>query len=165
MTGCSGWRNRSGRRRTSAGLAGVRRIGIPIAAGENTAGRFGFKTLIDAGAIDIAQPSVTKIGGIGEMLAVIDLCRASNVRVAPHSPYFGPGLIATLHIIGALVPEALVEVLWLDMEEHPFHDAVRPVDGRLKLPQTPGLGCEPDPYVLAHFTKGEVTRTMAGDRS
>ena len=31
-------------------------------------GGFGFKSLIDAGAIDIAQPSVTKIGGIGEML-------------------------------------------------------------------------------------------------
>lgn len=149
----------------SAGLAGIRHIGIPIAAGENTAGRFGFKTLIDAGAIDIAQPSVTKIGGIGEMLAVIDLCRAANIRVAPHSPYFGPGLIATLHIIAALAPEALVEVLWLDMEEHPFHDAVRSVGGRLKLPQTPGLGCEPDPYVLSHFTKGDVTRTTAGGRS
>jgi L-alanine-DL-glutamate epimerase-like enolase superfamily enzyme len=149
----------------SAGLAEIRRIGIPIAAGENTAGRFGFKALIEAGAIDIAQPSVTKIGGIGELLAVIDLCRAANIRVAPHSPYFGPGLIATLHVIAALAPEALVEVLWLDMEEHPFHDAVRPVGGRLKLPQTPGLGCEPDPYVLSHFTRGDVTRTTAGGRS
>ena len=62
------------------GLAAMRRFGIPIAAGENVAGRFGFKSLIDAGAIDIAQPSVTKIGGIGEMLAVIDLCRSQVSR-------------------------------------------------------------------------------------
>ena len=47
----------------------VRECGIPIAAGENAAGLFGFKSLIEAGALDIAQPSVTKIGGIGEMLA------------------------------------------------------------------------------------------------
>jgi D-galactarolactone cycloisomerase len=148
-----------------AGLAQTRRFGIPIAAGENVAGRFGFKSLIDAGAIDIAQPSVTKIGGVGEMLAVIALCRAANVTVAPHSPYFGPGLIATLHIIAALTPDALVEVLWLDMDAHPFHDAVTPVDGWLKVPQAPGLGCEPDPRVLERFTRGEVTMTTAGGRS
>ena len=67
---------------------------------------FGFKSLIEAGAIDIAQPSVTKIGGIGEMLRVIDLCRADGVEVVPHCPYFGPGFIATLHIIAALMEEA-----------------------------------------------------------
>ena len=147
-----------------AGLAEMRRFGIPIAAGENVAGRFGFKSLIDAGAIDIAQPSVTKIGGIGEMLAVIDLCRRFNLQVAPHSPYFGPGLIATLHVIAALTPKALVEVLWLDMEDHPFHDAVRPVNGRLQVPQAPGLGCDPDPAVLARYTRGEVRITTAGGR-
>jgi D-galactarolactone cycloisomerase len=149
----------------SAGLAGTRRFGIPIAAGENTAGRFGFKSLIDAGAIDIAQPSITKIGGVGEMLAVIELCRARGVQVVPHCPYFGPGLIATLHIIAALTPKALAEVLWLDMEAHPFHDAVTPVDGRLPVPQGPGLGCEPDPDILARYTRGEVSVTRAGGRS
>jgi D-galactarolactone cycloisomerase len=149
----------------SAGLAGIRRFGIPIAAGENTAGSFGFTGLIDAGAIDIAQPSITKIGGVGEMLAVIDLCRARGVTVTPHCPYFGPGFIATLHIVAALVPEALVEVLWLDLEAHPFHDAVTPVGGRLQVPQEPGLGCEPDPAVLARYTKGEPTVTRVGDRS
>jgi D-galactarolactone cycloisomerase len=149
----------------SAGLAGVRRFGIPIAAGENTAGRFGFKGLIDAGAIDIAQPSITKIGGVGEVLAVIDLCRARGVTVTPHCPYFGPGLVATLHIIAAVAPEALVEVLWLDMEAHPFHDAVTPVGGRLAVPQGPGLGCEPDPDILARYTRGEPTVTRAGVRS
>lgn len=136
------------------GLAQVRRRGIPIAAGENVAGAFGFKSLIEAGAIDIAQPSVTKIGGIGEMVRVIDLCRAHGVRVIPHSPYFGPGFIATLHIMAALIEEPLVEVLWLDMEANPFDPWVRAVDGRVKVPQGPGLGCEPDPAVLARFGSG-----------
>jgi L-alanine-DL-glutamate epimerase-like enolase superfamily enzyme len=148
-----------------AGLARTKRASVPIAAGENTAGRFGFKTLIDAGAIDIAQPSVTKIGGIGEMLAVIELCRRADVRVMPHCPYFGHGLIATVHIIAALAPDALVEVLWLDMEDHPFHDFVRPVGGRLAVPQAPGLGCEPDPAILERYTKGEVTVTRGGGQS
>lgn len=143
------------------GLASVRDCGIPIAAGENVAGVFGFKALIEAGAIDIAQPSVTKIGGIGEMLRVIALCDAHGVEVAPHSPYFGPGFVASVHIAAALVERPLVEVLWLEMEANPFDPWVRTENGKVKVPQGPGLGCEPDPGVLARYRSGEVTRIAA----
>ena len=143
------------------GLAQVRQRGIPIAAGENVAGVFGFKSLIGAGAIDIAQPSVTKIGGIGEMLRVISLCDAHGVAVAPHSPYFGPGLIATMHIAAALVEDPLVEVLWLDMEANPFDPWVRAESGRVRIPPGPGLGCDPDPEVVERYRVGDVVRTEA----
>lgn len=99
-----------------AGLASVRGQGIPVAAGENVAGLFGFKSLIEAGAIDIAQPSVIKLGGIGEMARIVHLCEAHGINVAPHSPYFGPGLVATLHVAVALLPDPLIEILWLQME-------------------------------------------------
>ncbi len=82
----------------AAGLASLRRHGIPLSAGENTAGLFGFKALIEAGAIDVAQPSVTKVGGIGEMIRVIRLCEAHGIAVVPHSPYLGPGFVATVHV-------------------------------------------------------------------
>ena len=147
------------------GLAGVRTRGIPIAAGENVAGVFGFKALIAAGAIDIAQPSVSKIGGIGEMLRVVALCDAHGVEVAPHSPYFGPGFIATLHVAAALVERPLVEVLWLEMEANPFDPWVRAENGRVRVPQGPGLGCEPDPDILARYRRGPVTRIEAGRHS
>jgi len=133
------------------GLAEVRRCGIPIAAGENVAGVFGFQALMDANAIDIAQPSVTKIGGIGEMLRVIELGRARDVQVTPHCPYFGPGFLASLHIIAALSDKPLVEVLWMDMEANPFDPWVKPVNGRIKVPQAPGLGCDPDPAIVARY--------------
>jgi D-galactarolactone cycloisomerase len=143
------------------GLAEIRRHGIPISAGENVAGVFGFQTLIDANAIDIAQPSVTKIGGVGEMLRVYELCGARGVQVTPHSPYFGPGFIASVHIIAALAEKPLVEVLWLDMEANPFDPWVRTHDGRVRVPQGPGLGCDPDPAVLARYRTGEVVITKA----
>ncbi|TDR93164.1 mandelate racemase/muconate lactonizing enzyme family protein [Enterovirga rhinocerotis] len=141
------------------GLARVRACGIPIAAGENTAGLHGFKALVEAGAIDIAQPSVTKIGGITEMLRVFAYCTAHGVTVTPHCPYFGPGFIASLHIISALAERPLVEVLWLEMEANPFDPWVKPVDGRVKLPPGPGLGCDPDPAIVERYTAGEVVRT------
>jgi D-galactarolactone cycloisomerase len=143
------------------GLASVRACGIPIAAGENTAGLFGFKSLIDAGAIDIAQPSVSKVGGVGEMVKVIHLCQAHGIEVTPHSPYFGPGFVATIHIAAALVEKPMIEVLWLDMEANPFDPWVRAVDGRVRVPDSAGLGCDPDPELLKRYAKGATTRTEA----
>ncbi len=133
------------------GLAQVRQCGIPIAAGENVAGVFGFEALMNANAIDIAQPSVTKIGGIGEMLRVIELGRERGVQVTPHCPYFGPGFLASLHVIAALIDPPLVEVLWMDMEANPFDPWVKPVNGKVKVPQGPGLGCDPDPAIVARY--------------
>jgi L-alanine-DL-glutamate epimerase-like enolase superfamily enzyme len=133
----------------------VRQRGIPIAAGENVAGPHGFQRLLEAGALDIAQPSVTKIGGIGEAMRVAAMCQMHGVQTVPHSPYFGPGFIATLHIAAALPSTPLIEVLWLDMEANPFDPWVRPRNGRVAVPQGPGLGCDPDPEVLARYRTGE----------
>ncbi len=145
----------------SAGLASLRRFGIPLSAGENTAGLFGFRALMEAGAIDIAQPSVTKVGGIGEMLQVFSLGRAHGVEVVPHCPYFGPGFVATVHLAAALAERPLIEVLWLDMEANPFDPWVRTKEGKVPVPAAPGLGCDPDPAVLARYTATEPTRTEA----
>lgn len=143
------------------GLASLRMYGIPLTAGENTAGLFGFRTLMEAGAIDKAQPSVTKIGGIGEMVQVFALARAHGIEVVPHCPYFGPGFIATLHIAAALAERPLIEVLWLEMEANPFDPWVRAKDGKVAVPTGPGLGCDPDPAVLARYTRAPPTRTEA----
>jgi D-galactarolactone cycloisomerase len=140
-------------------LADLRRYGIPIAAGENVAGLFGFKALIDAKAIDIAQPSVTKVGGIGELMRVVHLCQAHGVEVALHSPYFGPGFLATLHAASALIERPLIEVLWLEMEANPFGSWVRPIGGKVAVPSGPGLGVDPDPAILARYTTSVPTRT------
>jgi D-galactarolactone cycloisomerase len=144
------------------GLAEIREHGIPIAAGENVAGVFGFQSLIEAGAIDIAQPSVTKIGGICEVLGVLALCRKHSVQTTLHSPYFGPGFIASVHISAALIGEPLVEVLWLDMKENPFDPWVRATNGQVKVPQGPGLGCDPDPAIMARYRSGKAVVTTQG---
>jgi D-galactarolactone cycloisomerase len=145
----------------SAGLASLRRFGIPLTAGENTAGLFGFRALMEASAIDIAQPSVTKLGGIGEMLQVIALSRVHGVEVVPHCPYFGPGFVATVHIAAAQVERPLIEVLWLEMEANPFDPWVRARDGKVAVPTAPGLGCDPNPEVLARYRRAAPTRIEA----
>lgn len=141
------------------GLASVHGRGVPIACGENVAGYYGFKALIDGGAIDIAQPSISKLGGVGEMMRVIELCKARGIQVRPHSAYFGPGLIATLHVQAALLDDPLMEVFWTKLEASPFGPWVHPVEARMKVPQGPGLGVDPDPAVIEKYRKSETTVT------
>ena len=145
----------------ASGLASLRPYGIPLTAGENTAGLQGFKTLIEARAIDIAQPSVTKIGGIGEMRRVIALAQAHGIEVMPHSPYFGPGLLATIHVAAALPERPMVEILWTHLEANPFDPWTRATNGTIAVPTAPGLGCDPDPAILARYTQSPPTRTEA----
>jgi D-galactarolactone cycloisomerase len=131
-------------------LARLRRsAAMPIAAGENASSTLHFAQMFRAGAVDVAQPSVTKIGGITELRKVATLAEAANLRLVPHSPYFGPGLLATLHVAAASAQEMLIERLYVDLEAPLFGDLVTAPDGLMTLPEGPGLGCDPDPAVIA----------------
>jgi L-alanine-DL-glutamate epimerase-like enolase superfamily enzyme len=134
-----------------AGLAKVRAAGIPIAAGENAAGLEDFRRAFEVGALDVAQPSVTKIGGISEMLRIMALAKQHGVRVVPHCPYFGPGFIASLHLTTFLPADTPVERLFVDLEANPFGDWVDIKDGTMRAPQGPGLGADPDPALIARY--------------
>jgi L-alanine-DL-glutamate epimerase-like enolase superfamily enzyme len=133
-----------------AGLARVQTEGgIPTAAGEN-AMLPEFEGLLEAGAISYAQPSVTKVGGVTQMRKVMALAGARGVEVVPHSAYFGPGLIASIHCIAAMPGEGLVERYDADFALNPLHGAILPDgNGCLAVPQRPGLGVDPDPAVIA----------------
>lgn len=135
--------------------AGLRAVGeacgIPIAAGENCCFATQFAALFDADAVRYAQPSVTKVGGITEFRKVAKLAAARGVRLAPHSPYFGPGAPATLHLIAALAPDSRFEYFYLQVDAGLYGDLLAPERGELKVPQGPGLGADPDPEVVRRY--------------
>lgn len=137
--------------------AGLRAVGeacgLPIAAGENCCFATQFQALFDAKAVQYAQPSVTKVGGVTEFRRVAGLAAAKVVELAPHSPYFGPGALATLHLIAALAPQARFEYFYLWADASLYGDALSPRQGILPVPQGPGLGVEPDPEVMQRFRK------------
>ena len=135
-----------------AGLARVRAEGgIPVAGGENVGSANEFDRLFERGALDVAQPSVTKVGGITELQKVFALGKAHGVRVVPHSAYFGPGLLASIHACAAQRGEVWVERFYCDFDETPFGAAIDPRGGRIAVPQGPGLGVDPDPVLLAKY--------------
>jgi len=133
-------------------MARIRRdTGMTIAAGENIGHAAEARHAIEAGALDIFQPSITKIGGIIAMGKAIDIAKQRGVRVMPHSPYFGPGLIATLHVIAAYLPDALCERFYCELEATPLGDAIIARDGHMRVPRGPGLGIDVDESVIARY--------------
>ncbi|MCC8953580.1 mandelate racemase/muconate lactonizing enzyme family protein [Bradyrhizobium sp. Pear77] len=122
-----------------------------IAAGENAGSLHDFAAMIDAQAIDIAQPDVAKTGGVTELLKISALCEASAVEFVPHCALFGPGMIATLHINAAQRNVPLLERLYCDFEAELFGGATIPKEGKLFVPQGSGLGIDPDPEVIERY--------------
>lgn len=135
------------------GLAQVRRhSGLKIAAGENAMSPKNFEQMFKAGAVDIAQPSVTKIGGISPMMEIISLARQYGVTIAPHCPYFGPGLLASMHITATLAEPTMIEYSFADLGANPLGEAIEVRNGYLEVPTGPGLGRDPDPEILKRFS-------------
>lgn len=126
--------------------------GIRIAAGENACTAFQFQEMFRHKAVTFAQPSVTKVGGITEFRNVAALAATHGVSVMPHSPYFGPGFLATLQLAAAEPQPMLIERLYCRNEASLYGTLTDPVDGRFRLPEGPGLGAEPDPAVIAAYT-------------
>lgn len=134
------------------GLAKVRATGRHrIASGENAGSLHDFVAMLDAEAIDIAQPDVAKTGGVSEILKIAALCDAHGIEFVPHCALFGPGQTATIHINAAHRRVPLLERLFCDFEAEIFGTHGVPVRGRMAVPSGPGLGREPEPEVLKDY--------------
>ena len=129
--------------------------GIPLAAGENACTAFEFQRMFAAGAVTYAQPSVTKVGGITEFRKIIALAEVSGTTIVPHSPYFGPGFLATLHLLAAMPQPSLVERFYCTPEASLVGDWIDVRDGAYRVPDGPGLGVDPDPDVLRDYRAKE----------
>src|SRR5690349_5119588 len=96
-----------------ATLAEVRKQGgLDIAAGENACTAYQFRQMMQAGAVSHAQPSVIKVGGVTEFLKIAALADELGVKIVPHSPYFGPGFLATLQLM-SVRDEGYIEVFYM----------------------------------------------------
>jgi len=126
--------------------------GIPLAAGENACTAFEFQRMIEADAVTYLQPSVTKVGGVSEFMKIIALAETQGRTVMPHARYFGPGLLASLHLLSLLPDEALAEHFYYEtLEASLYGDAILPRDGMMAVPTGPGLGMDPDADVIKDY--------------
>jgi L-alanine-DL-glutamate epimerase-like enolase superfamily enzyme len=127
---------------------------VPIAGGEVLTRRQAFQPWLQAGAFDIVQPDVTKVGGISEERRIGWMAQENGVRFIPHGWNTALGLAADLQLASAFANTEFVEYL----TGSPYIDAIvaKPwqldSDGMLAIPDRPGLGVELDFDALARYS-------------
>ena len=73
--------------------------------------RQSFQPWIEAGAFDIVQPDVTKVGGISEERRIGWMAQEHGIRFIPHGWNTAVGLAADLQLASAFADTDLVEYL------------------------------------------------------
>src|ERR1043166_9538688 len=145
------------------GYAEVRRaLATPIAGGENEYTACGFRNLLAARAVDIAQPDLCIAGGFTACRHIVALAHAHGVQVNPHVWASAVGQAASLQFIASipvanhsLYPNDLL--LEFDPSSHPFREhltnmPLRQRSGWVEIPAKPGLGIEVDRKVLEKYS-------------
>jgi D-galactarolactone cycloisomerase len=144
------------------GYKAIRHLGATyVAAGENVFGKIGFRRWISEGALDILQPDLCSSGGFTECKKIAAVAQAWNTPVVPHVWGTGVGLAASLQFISTLLPNPLSlqpeePMLEYDRSSHPFREdriygAIRMQNGRVPVPEGPGIGIEVDRGVLERY--------------
>lgn len=119
---------------------------IPLAAGENLRGLQAFEQAIHSRALGVLQPDACKWGGISGCASVARQALAAGLRYCPHYLGAGIGLVASAHLLAAVGGDGLLEV---DSNPNPLRELLAMpfptlADAQFPLPQTGGLGVEPD---------------------
>jgi D-galactarolactone cycloisomerase len=128
------------------------KLRVPLAGGENEHTLYGFRELLGARAVDIAQPDIGSCGGFTACRHIVALAQAHGIEVNPHVWGSAVAQAASLQLIAALPVAhhslfAREPVLEYDRSSHPFRRELvsRPadlVDGRVPISSAPGLGIE-----------------------
>jgi gluconate/galactonate dehydratase len=130
----------------------------PIAAGENRYRVTEHRRLIEDEAVDIVAPDLPKVGGMRETRKIADVANQFYVPVAMHNVASPVGTMASAQV-GAAIPNALAVEYhsyeldwWGDLVEETVIE-----NGRIEVPETPGLGVTLDLGVVAdHLVAGET---------
>jgi galactonate dehydratase len=125
---------------------------IAIAAGERCIGRTGFRSLIEADAVDIIQPDICWCGGPLEVQRIAAWAELHQMVVSLHNANSPFATMIGCHL-GAVMPNFMTLESFDDFDEDwvsaalPGLPAVE--DGAIPLSDRPGVGIEPDVNVLA----------------
>lgn len=137
-------------------LAGWKRVrdkvAAPLACGERLATLAEVRPFLEQGLVDVIQPDTGRFGGLTQMKKLAAMAEASSVMVAPHSGSLGPvAEFAAVHLLAAIPNGLILERLdpeWPGRAQT-IVGALELVDGRVRVPTTPGLGVTLDRAFVA----------------
>jgi len=144
------------------GLARLaREVDIPIAGGNDLVGLAPFRELLARGSYDILQPDAAIAGGLLATWKIAALAEAHETRCFLHGDS-GLALAGWLQLsaaldaewveIGIVVPPLLPDEQWRPAMQVLASGSVYDiVDGRIRVPDLPGLGLDLDEDALAEL--------------
>ena len=123
----------------------ARAVDTPLSGGEHEFTRYGFKEMIDRGAVDIVQLDVNRVGGITEARKIWAMAAGAGLPVLPHA-----GQAHNYHLIMAHLNSPIAEFfpefdppIGYTLFWRIFNGEAEPADGYIDLPaDRPGLGLE-----------------------
>ena len=128
------------------------KLKMPIAGGENEHTLFGYKSLFENGAVDIAQPDIGSCGGITAAKHIIALAHSFGVEVNPHVGGSAVAQSASIQVIASIPTThhsifARSPILEYDQSSHPFrrellNEPIELEDGLVNVSTKPGLGID-----------------------
>ncbi|GEO02877.1 mandelate racemase [Adhaeribacter aerolatus] len=119
----------------------------PICAGENQYLAYGFRRMLEIGAVDIVMPDLQKAGGLGEGQRIANLANLYYVPFAPHMVASYLGAMAACHVC-ASVPNFLILEWQIYFHTDPMFKEIVTFegemvkDGFIRLSEKPGIGVE-----------------------
>ena len=121
-------------------------LDTPIATGEMLSSVAEHRTLIENRACDILQPDAPRVGGITPFLQLATLADVGGLDLAPHF-----AMEIHLHLAATYRREPWVEHFeWLDPL---FNERLEIADGRMLVPDRPGLGISLSEQARAWITE------------
>ena len=135
-----------------ASLAALRHAtGVATAIGENAGNALDFKKMLADDCVDYVQPSVIKIGGLTPLWRICTELEAAGTTCVPHSPFFGPGYLATIQVLAAKARASALERFYCDLAFDPCGGFAPIADGFIDIPDGPGLGGDPDMDLIDRY--------------
>ncbi len=120
----------------------------PICAGENHYLAYGFRPLLEKGAVDIIMPDLQKCGGLGEGQRIANLANLYYVPFAPHMVASYLGAMACAHVC-ASVPNFMIMEWQIYFHKEPMYKEIVKFEGEMvekngfiKVRDVPGIGVE-----------------------
>lgn len=123
------------------------KVSVPLAVGENASCALALRRMVENASVQYVQPSVIKLG-LTAAWDIAQTCRGTSVTCAPQVAFFGPGFLASLHLIAAQETEVSLERLYVELAHVPYGHTVPIERGWLELPDAPGLGAEPETELI-----------------
>ena len=136
--------------------------GIPLAGGENIAGRAEFERAIEQGFLNVLQPDAAKWGGVSGCFEIGKAAVAAGRIYCPHFLGGGIGIAASAELLAAVGGPGLLEV---DVNPNPLRSAfdLAGLDrrsGKWQLSLEPGHGCASIPDDIRNFASHQIECTL-----